>query len=160
MKSFWTWLLLVLVIGGGLLWLRHARSPDVQLAARLQLLCDLSERNVETPVRGVDELFSYFGEQTPALFSDFGRLLVEIERVDDDSRHDARAREAARRLRAPLRSCERSLQRFGEAIESNPAASQKLQRGAERFERTLQILFGDKAARTLSPRAWARPLDF
>jgi hypothetical protein len=150
-------LLFLLVAAGVYLWLRHTRSPDVQLAARLKLLCELSDRNVKTPERGVDELFAYLGEQTPALMSNAGELLVEIERIDDDRDHDARARTAARRIRAPLLACQRSLQRFGEAIEANPAASKKLERGAERFERTLEILFGG-AARTLSPRDWARSL--
>jgi len=151
-------ILLLLIAAGVYLWVRHKRQPDVQLAARLVLYCELSERNIKTPERGVDEMFAYFGEQTPGLLSDFGRLLVEIERIGNDRDHDDRARVATRRIRAPLIACRESMERFADAIESDPAAMEKYDRGVERFARTLEILFGEDAARLASPHDLARAL--
>jgi hypothetical protein len=86
-------------------------------------------------------------------------LLVEIERIDDDRAHDERARTAVRRIHTPLAGCSDSLGRFAEAIDSNPAASDKFERAAERLERTLSILLGDELARSHSARDWARAVS-
>ena len=89
--------------------------------------------------------------KAPALMSNGGELLVEIERIDDDRKHDERARTAARRMHSTLAGCSDSLERFADAIDSSPAASDKLERGAA-------ILLGDELARTRSARAWVRAL--
>jgi hypothetical protein len=75
-----------------------------------------------------------------------GELLVTIERIDDDARHDQRARVARDRLRSRVLACAATWERFGEAIERDERARRRFERGVERFGRTLEIIFGQSAA--------------
>jgi len=152
-----TWRLLVLlVLVIALIWYwRNRRAPDQRLVEHLEAICDIAEDNADQPRRGVDRLFDYLADNTPAMMHDGGALLVAIEGIADDERHDARAREAAARLHAPVIECAADLQRFAQAIEADPEASAKFQRGVERMSRTLSILLGQKGARAaaLGPAA-------
>lgn len=119
-----------------------ARAPDDKLAGHLDAMCTIARLGIDSPDDGVRNLFAYFGENSPAMLHTFGQLLVEIERIDDDARHDARARQAHQRLRARLVACNQTWQRFGEAIERDEKASRRLERGLDRFGRTIEIIFG------------------
>ncbi|MEO6952498.1 MAG: hypothetical protein ABI321_11840 [Polyangia bacterium] len=142
MNTLWKSLVVGLIVLLALLYYRHTQRPELQLGRRLGKICTIAEKNVSSPERGVDELFTYFGENTPELAHDFGALLVCLGRIDDQREHDDRAREAAQRMWGPLARCGESLQEFGDAIERDPAASRKLQAGADRVTRSLTLLFG------------------
>lgn len=142
MDTLWKSLVVGVLVLLALLYYRHTQRPEMQLGRRLGKICSIAEKNVSTPRRGVDELFGYFGENTPDLAHDFGALLVSLGRIDDQREHDDRAREAARRMWGPLAGCGEALQQLGDAIESDPAASRKLQAGMDRVTRSLTLLFG------------------
>ena len=150
-KSAWRWLLLLLVMIVVIWFWRSRRPPDERLAAHFEAICDIAEHDADHPSRGVDHLFAYLGANSPDMMRDFGDTLVLIERIDDDEAHDARARIAAERLQAPLIGCAEELQRFGQAIQNDPEAAAKFQRGVERFTRTIEILFGGPGGATLRP---------
>jgi hypothetical protein len=152
-KNAWRWLLLLAVIIVAIWFWRSRRPPDERLAAHFEAICDIAEHDADHPSRGVDHLFAYLGANSPEMMRDLGDTLVLIERIDDDAAHDARAQTAAERLQMPLIACAAELQRFGEAIENDPEAAAKFQRGAERFVRTLQILLGGPGGARLTPRA-------
>jgi hypothetical protein len=122
-----------------------AHAPDEKLADHLDSMCAIAERGIKSPDDGVRRLFGYFGENGPQMLHTFGDLLVEIERIDDDGRHDARARLAHKRLRARLVACRATWERFGEAIERDEQAAHRLERGLDRFGRTIEIIFGEAA---------------
>ena len=149
-KSTVRMLLLLLLIVLVIWWLRSRRPPDERLASHLDAICDIAEADVGSPARGVEHLFAYLASNSPAMLSDFGDTLVEIERIPSDEEHDARARLAARRLQEPLLGCADTLQRFGDAIERDPDARAAFSRGVTRFSRTLEILLGP-SGRTLVP---------
>lgn len=65
------------------------------------------------------------------------------ERLAGRYRHDERAREAGRTLRAPLNACGDTFARFFEAVDGDDRAKAILSRGFERLGRTLELLFGD-----------------
>jgi hypothetical protein len=150
-KGTWRLVLLLAAIVLVIWYLRSKRPPDVRLAAHFDAICDIAEHDVDDPSRGVDHLFAYLGANSPAIMEDVGDLLVLIERIPDDARHDQRAQDAARRLQEPLLGCAAELQRFGQAIENDPEASAKFQRGTERLARTLQILLGQGRGAALRP---------
>jgi len=151
-KSAWKVVLLVVLVIVAVWWWRsRRRPPEVRLAAHFEDVCDIADRYATRPREGVDRLFAYLGESSPEMMEDFGDLLVAIERIDDDAAHDARAREAARRLQEPLIGCADELGRFGEAISEDPEASARFQRGVERLGTTLSILLGTDGARRLLP---------
>ena len=147
MNTLWKSLVVGVIVLLALLYYRHTQKPELQLGRRLGKICDIADANVRTPEKGVDQLFSFFAESTPDLARDFGRLLVDLGRIDDEREHDDRAREAARRMWGPLVLCNESLQRFGEAIENDPPASRKLQAGFDRVARSLTLLFGGEVER-------------
>jgi hypothetical protein len=132
--------------------------PEQQVGKRLGGICAVAKRNIKQPERGVDELFAFFGNNSPQLMHEFTDMLVAIERIDDDRKHDERARRARTDMWAPLAACSSDLNKFAEAIENNEKAIEKYSRGVERFARTLEILFGEDAA-SLRPRSLLKLLS-
>ncbi len=161
MSSGWKLVLVVVVLV--IVWLlwggspSRGKAPDDRLAAHYAQLCVIAEKGAERPRKGVEKLFRFYGEHAPAIAHDFAELVVLIERIEDERAHDQRARAAARRMYAPLRSCERALQRFGRAIESDREAQKRLERGLERLSRTLEILLGGPGRRAVD---LVLPYDF
>ena len=139
---------MVLIAGVGLwAWNRPNRGsqPDAELARSFGDMCKVAKKNLDTPQRGVDQLFRYFGRHTPAMMKQFGELLVEIEKTSDDAEHDRRARQAHKRLRRPLVVCGRTWEKFFAAVEADPAASAKFERGVNRVARSLELIFGGES---------------
>jgi hypothetical protein len=160
-------LLLVVVLVFGFVWWTSRRddggggkAPDEQLAEHTRAMCKIAKAGIDHPDDGVRKLFRYYGQQGPAIASEWAHLLVLIERIDDDRKHDDRARLAARRIHAPAIACQRTFQRFADAVEDDEAASARLQRGVDRLGRTLEILFGqDGGALAPVPFAATERLD-
>jgi hypothetical protein len=119
-------------------------APDERIAAHHRAMCKIAEQGAKAPVDGVRTMFRYYGEKGPDMARDWADLLVMIERIDDDRRHDDRARQAAKRIHAPLLSCARTFERFSEAVAEDPEASELLEHGVTRLSRTLEILFGSQ----------------
>jgi hypothetical protein len=132
-------------IAGGLVFAYRGclneQAPDEQLADHFDELCGIARRGITKPVAGVHKLGHYLNRHADDLLGDFGATLALIERIDDDGKHDDRARLARDRMQAPLVACERDWQRFAAAVEANPEASAYLDRGVRRLNRTLEILF-------------------
>ncbi|HVV82158.1 MAG TPA: hypothetical protein VHE35_03735 [Kofleriaceae bacterium] len=146
-------LVLVAVVVFALVWwvARGSRkAPDERLAEHTRAMCKIAAGGISDPDDGVRRMFRYYGEQGPTMAKEWAELLVTIERIDDDDAHDARARLASRRLRAPAIACAQTFQRFGDAIERSPEASARVERGVERFSRTLEILFGEDGGAVLT----------
>ena len=140
-------LFLVVVLAFGLVWwmggdANRSKAPDDRLAGHARALCQIAEAGIEHPDDGVRKMFRYHGERGPDMARDWAELLVLIERIDDDRAHDARARKAAKRIHGQLGQCAPTMERFGRAVENDPAASARLERGMKRLNRTLEILFG------------------
>ncbi|HTL32748.1 MAG TPA: hypothetical protein VL326_06475 [Kofleriaceae bacterium] len=119
-----------------------SRAPDERVAKRLGDICDIARDNVKTPEKGVRKLGGYLDKNVDKLLADYGAMFAAIERIPDDKRHDDRARLARDRLRKA--ACESDMQRFAEAIKADPKASALLERFAERFSRTLEIISGER----------------
>jgi len=157
MKTAWKSIVLGVLVLLAFLYYRHTQRPDVQLGNRLGTICAIADKGAAAPQKGVDALFGFFAANTPELMRDFGRLLVELGKIDDQAEHDERARESARRLWGPLAACNEKLERFGNAIEADPVAAQKLEAGAERVGRSLTLLFGGEPEH-LMPKSVLRML--
>jgi hypothetical protein len=121
---------------------QRRRGPDDKLVKYVDGMCEVMGKHVDTPRAGVDALFGYYGRNAPDMFMQFGALLVEIERIPDDRAHDRRARKANAKLRKAFKRCEPTAERFAQAVERDPRARTKLERGVERLGRTLEILLG------------------
>lgn len=115
---------------------------DQAIAKHFEALCGVAKKNIDSPRTGVEKLSRYFGDHSPTMMKSFGDLLVEIERIEDDGKHDARAREAAKVMQKPLLRCQPTFERFFAAVERDPQAKRLLERRLERLGRTLEILFG------------------
>ncbi len=118
------------------------KAPDEKLASRLDDLCEIARENITTPERGVRKLGHYMAKHTGDIFADFGNTLAVIEKITNDEKHDARARLARDRIRKPLILCARDWSRFSDAIEASPEATELIVEFNVRFNRTIEILFG------------------
>ena len=123
----------------------NQQAPDEKLAGHFADLCSIARDNVETPVAGVDEMGRFLAKTSPAMVSELAQTIVLIEKIPDDKKHDDRARVARDRISAPTRACERDWQRFGQAVQGNREAKQKVDRAMVRLNRTFEIIFGGKA---------------
>jgi hypothetical protein len=144
MKTRWIVSLLLasgLVVGirGGCL---SKPAPDEQLATHFAKLCDIAHDNVETPAAGVRHLGRYLGNHLDDILGAWGGTIAAIERVEDDTKHDDRARLARARIIAPLRACRQDLERFADAVENDGEALDLIDHASERLSRTLDILTG------------------
>ena len=146
-------LLIAVFTVGAVVWFRADRGgqPDQKLVHHVDAMCDIAAHHTDKPKRGLKKMFGYLGKQAPEMMRLFGELLVEIESIPDDARHDERARKAARRFHKHAERCEAPMQKFWSAVEADPEASEIAQRGFERFGRTLEILFGGKSVNDLLP---------
>lgn len=134
------------------------RQPDERLALHFTHLCELAREGTDEPRQGIVRWLRYHGDHGPDMASAFTETLVAIERIADDAAHDARARKARERLRAPLVACEDDLAAFFAAVADDRDASATVERATARLNRTLEILLGTDGA-NLDPRALLRRLD-
>ena len=141
-------------------------APDERIARHHRAMCTIAEQGAKAPRDGVRKMFRYHGEKGPDMARDWAELLVLIERIDDDRRHDERARQAAKRIHKPLLDCAAAFERFSDAVAKDPEASELLERGVTRLSRTLEILFGGKQSSPLEalelldlPRTIERRVD-
>ncbi len=124
---------------------QNAKAPDEKLAARLDDLCVIARENVTSPERGVRKLGHYMVKHTGDLMADWGNTFAVIEKITDDTKHDARARLARDRIRKPVILCARDWARFHEAVEASPEATALIVDFNVRFNRTIEIIFGQDA---------------
>jgi hypothetical protein len=145
------WFVVALVAGGAAFAVKttagclNKPAPDQKLAGRLDDLCDIARDGADKPEAGIRALGKYLGKHAGDLLGDFGDTVALIERVADDDAHDERARMARERISAPLLACERDWRRFEQAVENDPAARAVLDKAMTRLNRTLEILFGNRA---------------
>jgi hypothetical protein len=166
-SRFTWWTVVVAVVVGGVVIRGGAcgacqsvrPQPDERLAQHLRNLCEVAEDGAIEPRTGVRKLMRYYGDHGPDMLHAFGATLVTIERIPDDAAHDKRARLARERIQKPLVDCAETWQKFADAVENDPEASETLERGVTRLGRTLEILFGD-AGRALQPLERLSPYRF
>ncbi len=138
---------------------RPKLEPDQRLAVHAQHLCAIAKAGIAQPRAGVVRMLRYHGDHAPDMAAALAETLVLIERIPDDRAHDARARVARDRLRAPVVACEATWQQFVDAVGADPAAAAILEKATTRLGRTLEIVFGHGQALGLDPRGWLAALD-
>jgi hypothetical protein len=145
------WFVTALVAGGAVFAVKttagclNKPAPDQKLAAQFDDLCSIARDGADHPEAGVRALGRYLGKHTGELLGNLGDTIALIERIPDDEAHDERARIARDRIQKPLRACEADWQRFGDAIEADPAASELIATAMVRLNRTIEIVFGGNA---------------
>jgi hypothetical protein len=117
---------------------RSPAAPDERFAEHISQLCGIARKNVDKPVPGVRELGNYLGKHTGHMMKDLADTLAMIERIDDDAKHDARARKT--RDRWSEAGCAEDWMDFLDAIENDEKAAALLEYRIERISRTLDII--------------------
>jgi hypothetical protein len=145
------WIVAVVFAGGVLIAARaggcltSSKAPDEKLAGRFEDLCEIAGEHKTEPVAGVRALGRYMGKHFGDMYGEFGDTIALIEKIPDDAEHDERARLARDRWVAPWLSCVGEWMEFWEAVDADPEASELVNRAAERFQRTIEIIFGEGA---------------
>jgi hypothetical protein len=142
------WLFTALLAGGVTFAMRggcvNNSAPDEELADHFEEMCSIASHNIDSPKKGVQKLGRYMGRHLDDILSDFGATIVTIEKIDDDRKHDERARLARDRMQKPWRSCQRDWERFWNAVEGDQEAAELVNRTGERLGRTFDIIFSSK----------------
>jgi hypothetical protein len=150
------WLAGALVAGGVVMTMRSgclskSQAPDERFAGRLDDLCAIARKHVDTPEVGVRALGRYFDKHVGDMLGEWGDTIAAIERIPDDKKHDDRARLARDRMRKPALACAADWQAFNRAVERDPKAKALVERFAERLQRTFEII--GSGASVTGPRA-------
>ena len=119
---------------------RSSAAPDERFAGRLDDMCQIARKNISTPETGLRRLGAYLDKHTGDMLGEWGDTIAAIERIPDDAKHDARARLARDRMRKPVLACAGDWNRFGQAVENDPAAKALFEHFAERLARTFEII--------------------
>jgi hypothetical protein len=136
---------------------RSPAAPDERYAEHISELCGIARRNVDKPLPGVRELGHYLDKHAGHMLKDLADTLAMIERIDDDDKHDARARKTRERWVGA--GCGEDWMDFIEAIEGDEKALALLEYRIERISRTIDIITNGqpslvldrKSLRTLMP---------
>jgi len=134
----------------------NSAEPDERLASRFDKLCDIARDNVDTPATGVRKLGHYLGNHADDMLGELGGTIALIEKIDDDAKHDDRARLARDRLAAPFIACNDDWERFLTAVEADPEASRLVEERIERLGRTLEIIFSGTDLRAIPTQIRAK----
>ena len=157
------WLTGALLAGGVVITMRSGclskgPAPDERFASRLDDMCEIARKNVETPELGVRSLGRYLDKHTGDLLGEWGDTIAAIERIPDDAKHDARARVARDRMRKPMLACAADWAAFNHAVDNDPAARALVERFAARLQRTFEII-GSGGSNMLDPLDLPSALD-
>ena len=117
---------------------RSPAAPDERYAEHLTQLCGIARDNVDKPVPGVRALGNYLGKHAGHILKDLADTLAMIEHIDDDAKHDARARKT--RDRWVEAGCTEDWMDFLDAIERDEQATALLEYRIERISRTIEII--------------------
>jgi hypothetical protein len=140
------WFAGAVVVGGVVMTMRSSGclskgpAPDERFAGRLDDICEIARKNMDSPERGVRSLGRYFDKHAGDMLGEWGDTIAAIERIPDDKKHDDRARLARDRMRKPVLACANDWNAFNRAVERDPAAKALVQRFAERLQRTFEII--------------------
>jgi len=138
------------VVGGSFYGIREMKgcissaAPDTKLACHLDDICAIARSNIETPAHGVKKLGGFLGAHLGDMMGELGDTLAAIETTRDDDKHDERARTARSRILAPMRLCAGDLDKFAQAVSSNQEAVELMADFSERFNRTIEIILGER----------------
>ena len=67
-------------------------APDERYASHMSSLCEIAREHVKTPEPGVRKLGRYLARHTGDIVKDLADTIALIEMIDDDDKHDDRAR--------------------------------------------------------------------
>ena len=139
------WLAGALVAGGVVMTMRSgclskSQAPDERFAGRLDDLCAIARKHIDSPEIGVRALGRYMDKHTGDMLGEWGDTIAAIERIPDDKKHDDRARLARDRMRKPVLACSADWVAFNHAVERDPKAKALVERFAERLQRTFEII--------------------
>jgi len=151
------WLVAALVVAGGVYTTRgclNQLDPDQKLAAQLGDLCEVARDNMKSPEQGVRELGRYLLKHGSEMSGELVSTIAMIERIDDDRSHDKRAELARDRLHKA--NCGEDWERFMEAVDADPNASELVEHHIQRLMRTLEIIL---SGAKLDLRHWPQQLD-
>lgn len=117
---------------------RSPAAPDERYAEHITQLCGIARKHVDKPLPGVRALGHYFGKHAGHMLKDLADTLAMIERIDDDDKHDDRARKA--RDRWSEAGCVEDWMDFLDAVENDEKAAALLDYHLQRISRTIEII--------------------
>lgn len=133
-------------------------APDEQLVSRMEDICQIARKNIKTPNDGVTKLGAYLADHAGDMYKHLVDTVALVVQITDDDKLEARGKLARKRWSDAAEACYSDWTDFADAIERDPAASQRMNRFGQRLERTIDVMFGDSSLRDL-PRAFERYLS-
>lgn len=149
------WLVSSALVLGTVMFLRGGcsatKAPDERLASQYSDMCKIARGGIHNPAAGVRKLGVYLVRNGGDMLANFWNTIALIERIEDDEKHDDRARLARERWDAE--NCMDDWQGFEDAIDDSPEAQEQIVVAMERVSRTLEILLGmGQTSRELATR--------
>lgn len=151
MNRRWWWFVIVVLVAVLLWWWWREREtpPDERLGAEFGQFCDVAFDYVHEPVAGADRVLEVLHKRGPAMLKWLGETLAVLDRYHDERAHRERAIIARERIWGRLFDCREELREFTDAIEADPIARKRLERGGDRLIRSFEIILGPDRLRAL-----------
>jgi hypothetical protein len=119
-----------------------SKDPDEKFGGHVEDICKIARDGAGKPVAGVKKLGHFLADHAGDMAKEYVDTIALIELIEDDGKHDDRARLAHERMVGPLVDCIKDLENFLDAIEGNEEASALVNHTMERIDRTLNIIGG------------------
>jgi len=112
-------LVLASACGGG--------KPEEQLAKHMNKIADIMENHTESPEDGVKELESYVQSNGPEMAEQMGKLIVEIDKMEDEEAMKTRIEEITKTLKEPMERMQKVGPSFEKAMKGDDAAKKYIE---------------------------------
>lgn len=105
-------------------------------------LAEIMEDNVDSPADGIEEIHKYVRKNLPSMMEQVGKLLVELDEIDDPKARAERATEIAKKFAEKSKEYQETAAKFGAAMMKDKDAGKYAKEWAEKWEQTAKPLMG------------------
>lgn len=105
-------------------------------------IAEIMEDNVDSPADGVEEIHEYVRKNLPDMMSQVGKLLVELDEIDDPKERSERAGEIVKKFTEKSKEWTEVSMKFAAAAAKDKAAAKYGEEWAEKWEKTAGPLRG------------------
>jgi hypothetical protein len=117
-------------------------KPEDKMLDHSEELASIMEDNVDSPADGVEEIHKYVRKNLPGMLEQVGKLLVELDEIDDVKERAERATEIAKKFAEASKKSSAAAMKFAEAVMKDEAAAKYGKEWAEKWEKAAAPLQG------------------
>jgi TolA-binding protein len=108
-------------------------KPENKIGGHLEKMTEIMNDNASSPADGIDELREYLHSNLPDMAEQLGKLIVELEGMDDEAEIKERTKQMAENLKEPMQAFQKATDEFMKKAGSDEKAQKKLAEVTEKW---------------------------